>query len=65
MFLKSIMLFTEDLVKIEVNKQYESIIPLFEKMLTKIENLSNEVNELKNKNVKNVLDLTINEEVPL
>ena len=55
---KSIMLLTENFVKVEVNKQYESIIPLFEKMLTKIENLTNEVNELKNKD-KNVIDLTI------
>jgi len=62
---KTIMLFTENIVKIEVNKQYESIIPLFEKMLTKIENLTNEVNELKNKTAKNIIDLTINEEVPL
>ena len=54
--IKHIMLFTEDFVKIEVGKQYESIIPLFEKMLTKIENLTNEVNELKNKNPKNILD---------
>ena len=63
--IKHIMLFTEDFVKIEVGKQYESIIPLFEKMLTKIENLTNEVNELKNKNTKNILDITINEEAPL
>ena len=66
---KSMMLFTEDLIKKELDKQYESIIPLFEKMLTKIENLSNEVNKLKNKNTNNItdlaVDLTINEEVPL
>ena len=56
---KSMMLFTEDLIKKELDKQYESIMPLFEKMLTKIENLSKEVNELKNKNSKDILDLTV------
>jgi hypothetical protein len=58
---KSMMLFTEDLIKKELDKQYESIMPLFEKMLTKIESLSKEVNELKNKNTKDTssLDLTV------
>jgi len=51
---KSIMLFTEELIKTEVDKQYASIIPLFEKMLTKIEKLTNEVNELKSKNTKDI-----------
>jgi len=59
---KSMMLFTEDLIKKELDKQYESIMPLFEKMLTKIENLSKEVNELKNKNTKDILDLTVSRE---
>jgi hypothetical protein len=62
---QSILLFTEDLIKKELDKQYESIMPLFEKMLTKIENLSKEVNELKNKNAIDITDLTINEAVPL
>ena len=57
----SIMLFTEDLIKKELDKQYESIMSLFEKMLTKIENLSKEVNELKNTNTKDILGLTVNE----
>jgi hypothetical protein len=51
---KSIMLFTEELIKTEVDKQYATIIPLFEKMLTKIEKLTNEVNELKSKNTKDI-----------
>ena len=57
----SIMLFTEDRIKKELDKQYESIMSLFEKMLTKIENLSKEVNELKNTNTKDILGLTVNE----
>jgi hypothetical protein len=60
----SIMLFTEDLIKKELDKQYESIMPLFEKMLTKIENLSKEVNELKNKNTTDNLALALTVSTP-
>jgi hypothetical protein len=59
--LRSIMSFTEELVKNEIDKKYTPIIPLLEKMMTKIENLTNEVNELKSKNSKNICDLTYEE----